>query len=259
MFGYKNLEEFKEENGYEIDGTWFPRVTQIAGIKSKPALHYYYASLSSYKQGERIKEKAAKEGTMVHEAIQDLLVGNEHNVDSSIKPSVDAFFEYNERKGIEIEPEYIEKRVVHKDHKFAGTVDALATIDGKVGVLDIKTSQSIYRDYRLQTSAYMASLIDEVDDIETRWILRVDQHKLCENCGARLRNKGGRKKVKIDWKNSFMRNCKHEWGEVVGDIELKEFPKWKDDFQAFLGAKRLWEWENKEWLDKLGYEPTVDL
>jgi hypothetical protein len=45
----------------------------------------------------------------------------------------------------------------------------------------------------------------------------------------------------------------HEWGELYGDIELKEFPYWQDDFTAFLGAKRLWEWENEDWLKKAAY------
>ena len=52
----------------------------------------------------------------------------------------------------------------------------------------------------------------------------------------------------IDYKN-----CIHEWGDVEGVIELKEFPYWQDDYQAFLGAKRLWEWEHSPLLNKVGY------
>jgi len=40
---------------------------------------------------------------------------------------------------------------------------------------------------------------------------------------------------------------------MQGHIELKEFPYWHDDFQAFLGAKKLWEWEHDYWLKKIGY------
>jgi len=36
-------------------------------------------------------------------------------------------------------------------------------------------------------------------------------------------------------------------------VELKEFPYWQTDFEAFLGAKRLWEWENEEWLRRIEY------
>lgn len=256
---YKNLEEFKENNGYDIDGSWYPRVTKIVGIKSKPALHYFYASLRNYAEGERIKEISADEGTRVHEAVQDLMIGRDPEIDEDILPSVDAFVNFWEKnKGkIEIDPDSIEKRVTNIDHRYSGTVDGIALIDGQVGVLDIKTSQDIYRDYRLQTSAYVATLNNQKffdnKKLETRWILRIDQHKLCQLCGARLRTKGGRSKVKIDWNNPFMRSCNHIWGNMEGDIELKEFDMWEYDFEAFLGAKKLWEWENKDWLEEVGY------
>lgn len=253
MIDYKNAEDFKKKCGYEINGQWFPRVTKIVSIKSKPALHYFYASLNNYAEGERIKKLSADEGTRLHEAVQSILVGKTPEVDEDIKPSVDAFREYLEKNFIEIDPESVEQRVVHYKHRYAGTVDAIALIDGKMGVLDIKTSQAIYRDYRLQTSAYIAVMQEKMKEIKTRWILRIDQHKVCQICGAKLRNKGGRPKIKIDWDNLFMKTCKHIWGETVGEVELKEFPYWENDFEAFLGAKKLWEWENEKWLKEIGY------
>jgi len=252
-FGYKNLEKFKDDMGYVIDGTWFPRVSKIVGIKSKPALHYFYASLNSYAEGERIKKISADEGIRVHEAAQAILIGDDPEIDKDISPAIDAFVEFIEENPIEVDSDYIEKRVINHDDKYAGTIDALAVIDGKVGVMDIKTSQAIYRDYNLQTSAYMAGLMDEVDNLETKWILRIDQSRVCKRCGGKLREKGGRKKVKIDWSNTAQRTCNHEWGPVVGDVELQEFPNWKEDYEGFLGAKKLWEWEHKEWLDKMDY------
>ena len=45
----------------------------------------------------------------------------------------------------------------------------------------------------------------------------------------------------------------HNWAEVKGEIELKEFPLWEEDFQGFLAAKKLWEWENEGWLKKAQY------
>ena len=41
--------------------------------------------------------------------------------------------------------------------------------------------------------------------------------------------------------------------ELKGHIELKETPHWRDDFAAFLAAKKLWEWENVEMLKRVGY------
>jgi hypothetical protein len=94
---------------------------------------------------------------------------------------------------------------------------------------------------------------DQIQGLQTRWILRIDQDRPCLKCGAILRSKGGRDKIKIQWGNGFMRDCQHAWGPLEGRIELREFPYWQSDFTAFLGAKRLWEWENEEWLRLIGY------
>ncbi len=254
---YSNLEKFKELSGYDIEGIWFPRVTKIVNIKSKPALYYFYAEMDNFSAGEAVKKKSAAEGTLIHEIVEKIFIGEKPEVDKTVKPAIDAFLKFLEQKSIQVDPELVEKRVVHFDERYAGTLDALALIDGKFGVLDIKTSQAIYRDYNLQTSAYMAALEKDFKNLQTRWILRIDQIKTCLKCGATLREKGGRKKIKSSWQNgkydSKFKNCEHEWGELKGDVELREFPYWQQDFKAFLGAKRLWEWENEYWLKQAGY------
>ncbi|HEY4475609.1 MAG TPA: hypothetical protein VJB92_02730, partial [Candidatus Paceibacterota bacterium] len=160
-----------------------------------------------------------------------------------------------DEQSVQVAPEYVEKRVIHHDHQYAGTIDALALINGKFGVLDIKTSQAIYRDYNLQTAAYMDPLAKELKNLQTRWILRIDQIKTCLRCGSTLRQKGGRDKIR-NGRGNGLKVCPegaHEWGELKGVVELKEFPYWKADFEAFLSAKKLWEWENEYWLKQIGY------
>lgn len=250
---HKDEESFKEASGYTIDGIWYPRVTKIVSIKAKPALYRYYGEAKSYKAAQETTEQSAKEGTMIHEAVEGLLLGKNPEIPPSVAPAIKAFLSFLDKNNIQVAPDLVERRVVHYDHRYAGTVDALALIGGKFGVLDIKTSQAIYRDYNLQTSAYMDALKGQFPNLQTRWILKIDQIQTCNFCGARRRVKGGREKIKIDWASSVMKNCPHEWSGLKGDIELKEFPYWQNDFEAFLGAKRLWEWENEYWLKKVGY------
>jgi hypothetical protein len=253
MFGdYKDLTEFKEQCGYTIDDAWYPRVTKIVTIKAKPALYYYYGQAKSFKAAQEATERSAAEGTLIHEAVEGLLLGKNPEIPTAIAPAVKSFLEFYEKNSIKVTPELVERRIVNYDHRYAGTVDAIATIGGKLGVLDIKTSQAIYRDYSLQTSAYMDALKGEFVDLQTRWILKIDQIQTCPRCGARRRIKGGNETIKFDWRNGG-RDCLHEWSEPRGDIELQEFPYWENDFQAFLGAKRLWEWENESWLQRAGY------
>ncbi|MEE8131842.1 MAG: hypothetical protein V3T98_02250 [Candidatus Paceibacterota bacterium] len=254
---YSNLNHFKGLSGYEIDGIWYPRVTKIVDIKSKPALYRFYAEMNGFQEGEAVKKKSASEGTIIHEIVEKIFKGEKLEIEEKVAPAINAFISFLNEKNINVDPEFVEKQVVHFDERYAGTLDALALIDGKFGVLDIKTSQAIYRDYNLQTSAYISALQRDFDNLQTRWILRIDQIKTCIKCGATLREKGGRKKVKLPWKNNGYtkesKNCEHEWSELRGDIELKEFPYWQQDFQAFLGAKKLWEWENEYWLRQVGY------
>lgn len=250
---YDSPEKFKEQCGYEIDGFWYPRVTKIVEIKAKPGLYHFYAKMENYAAAQRVTKNSATEGTLIHETIEKILTGEKPEIPSSIAPSVKAFGEFVLKRNIQVDPHYLEHRLVNYEHRYAGTLDAIAMIDGKVGVLDIKTSKEIFRDYNLQTSAYLAAMRDIVKGLETRWILRIDQSRKCLHCGALLRSKGGRDQIKIEWGNPFMRACTHEWGELEGWIELQEFPYWHEDFEAFLGAKKLWEWENVEMLKQVGY------
>ena len=254
---YTNTEHFKGTTGYIIDDVWYPRVTSIINIKSKPALYYFYAELPSFRHGEDIKRQSADEGTKVHEAVQAILTGQEPEIDPTILPAVTAFRKYLAENNIQVDPDFIEKRVVSFNERYAGTIDALALIDGRFGILDIKTSQAIYRDYNLQTAAYFPPLQEHFKNLQTRWILRIDQRELCLKCGSTRRTKGGREKIKRPVNNKIKginsTSCLHEWSEMTGEIELKEFPYWQDDYQAFLGAKKLWEWEHDYWLKQIGY------
>ena len=255
MWNNTNPDKFKESNGYDINGVWYPRVTSILNIKAKPALYRYYAELDNFAAAEEIMERSADEGTRVHEAVEAILVGKTPEYDEDIKPSVDAFRSFLERSSIEVDQEWVERRVVNFNDRYAGTVDAMALIDGKFGVMDIKTSQGIYRDYNLQTAAYYPPLLEEFRTLQTRWILRIDQNQRCYICGATRRVKGGREKIRPPYPVTTVdyKKCIHQWSEVEGIIQLKEFPYWQDDYQAFLGAKKLWEWEHSPLLKKIGY------
>ena len=145
---YKDVNSFKDANGYEIDGIWYPRVTAIVSIKAKPALYMYYASLPDFKTGEAIKNKSAEEGTLLHETIETILRHDPVVIPESIKPAVAAFMDFYSKN--DVVAHKIEERVISKNHHYAGTMDVLAELNGKLGVLDIKTSIAIYRDYSMQ-------------------------------------------------------------------------------------------------------------
>lgn len=244
-------ERFKGQSGYVIDGVWLPRVTEIIKIKAKPGLLRYYGNLESFNQGETIKTLAASEGRLMHKTIEEILLGQEPEIPPLIQPAVTAFRNWRREHDARIHPTGVERRSVSRTHRYAGTIDMVAEIDGRHGILDLKTSSGMWRDYNLQTAAYMQAYNEERAESrpsETRWILRIDQIQDCELCGAIRRNKGGREKI---W--GGLGDCQHHWGPVRADLEFQELKDFERDFEAFLAAKTLWEWDNEEILREIGY------
>ena len=242
---YSNIDNFKNANGYVIGGIWYPRVTSIVSIKAKPALYAYYASLPDFETGEAIKAKSAEEGTILHETVEAILKKEPVVIPDAIKPAISAFMDFYGRN--ELIAHKVEERVVNKKYGYAGTIDVLAELNGKLGVLDIKTSVAIYRDYSMQISAYVEAFReDPAMPPLTSWVLRIDQARGCLKCPAVLRDKGGREKIRGE---KF--KCEHEWGPMQGKVELKELITFKSDIKAFLACKDLWTWENEYWLKKI--------
>lgn len=247
---FTDLENFKSSTGYEIGGVWYPRVTSIVSIKAKPALYKYYASLPNFAAGEAIKNKSAEEGTLLHETVEAILAGKDLPIPDSVAPAVLAFRDF--RSQHEIIPHQMEQKVISKQHHYAGTMDVLAEVDGKLGVLDIKTSVAIYRDYGIQTAAYVEALKEQPTlPALTRWVLRLDQARACiRGCGAKRRDKGGNEKIRLG-KGKGSTTCPHVWGEPIGEVEFRELGNLPADTAAFLASKTLWEWEHEYWLKQI--------
>jgi len=259
------IEEFLKREGYYIDGVWYPRVTAICQIKSKPALYYFYAKAPNYQEANRLKQQAASEGTLVHSILENMITGKEFVVPPEYIGIKQAFDQFLQDHSFHSKREWLERRIKHPNHRYSGTFDILAEVDGELSIVDIKTAAAIYDDYRLQTAAYLYAvneepwLLDEYGnkfllprDVTKRYILRLGQKKICEKCGAvmKVRSMGN----KIEGGEEF---CDHRWGEIIGEQEFKDFDEDSNyadiDFKAFLHCKGLWEWENREYLNQIGY------
>ena len=131
-------------------------------------------------------------------------------------------------------------------------MDGVGELKGEVGVLDIKTSYAIYRDYGIQTSAYVEALRENPSMPSLkRWILRLDQARYCiRGCGSKMREKGGNIKIRPA-KGVTASKCSHVWGELIGEVELRELPDIEKHTRAFLACKDLWTWENEYWLKQI--------
>jgi hypothetical protein len=108
------------------------------------------------KNAHRRKSKAATDiGSAAHDYFERLARGetvNDRHVHVDVKPHVRWFREFLD----EVQPEflYLEETVWSDTHRYAGSFDAIAKVDGEVVLLDWKTSKAVYDSVALQLSAY---------------------------------------------------------------------------------------------------------
>jgi hypothetical protein len=108
------------------------------------------------KNAHRRKSTAASDlGSAAHDLFERMARGetiNTRHVHVDVKPHVRWFAEFLQ----EVQPEflYLEETVWSDTHRYAGSFDAIAVVDGETVVLDWKTSKSVYDSVALQLSAY---------------------------------------------------------------------------------------------------------
>ncbi len=159
--------------------------TEDSGTFMLPArvvTHIYKGIQTAYKS---IGKDAAQIGTIVHDWIESAIKYKMNGGAAPKTPKGDevgrcikAYKDWSrERK-----PKWLqtEQKIYYHDpggvNCYAGTVDALAEVDGKLCVIDFKTSKKIYKPYHLQVAAY-AQAISTQDQIDMPMgmILRVDK------------------------------------------------------------------------------------
>lgn len=111
---------------------------------------------------EKIKKDAGLVGTVVHGLIEDYLKG-EHfppQTDKKVINCWNTFIKWWEQQ--EYTPVEIEKKIYSKNYNYAGTLDLVVKDkEGKLVLIDIKTSNSISFDYHLQLNAYAFAYTEE--------------------------------------------------------------------------------------------------
>jgi hypothetical protein len=101
---------------------------------------------------ERDRNAAADKGTAIHEQAENFALGKAVDLTPEIEGYVQAFDNFC----YDFQPEflYTEALVISRTYEYAGTLDAIVKIDGKVYVLDIKTGNYIWPEVALQLAAY---------------------------------------------------------------------------------------------------------
>lgn len=119
---------------YRLDGSVIPSVTTVMKL----------LSMSEY-GGVRadVLANAATRGSAVHHAIENYINFGIEDISEEYKPYFLAFLQFLSDK----QPNILatEKQVFHKFLRYAGTVDLLCEINGKVYLIDFKTTAVMMR------------------------------------------------------------------------------------------------------------------
>jgi len=141
---------------YSIEGSckWVPSVTSILSAAGKGEyFDKWLANQGSWDNACKVRDKAAKRGTIVHEISEDLLNGEEVILDAG--PEIVKRVMCLEQWYNDYQPEIIMQEIMlaFPGIRFAGRFDILARIDNKNVLIDIKTG-NYYKSHDLQASMY---------------------------------------------------------------------------------------------------------
>ncbi len=162
------------------DGTIVPGCTTIVGQLDKSgALMYWAWSLGM--KGEdykKYRDKTADIGTLAHCMVQESLGGTPVDRTMYSPDMIDlaenaliSFYEWE--KGHVLETSLIEAQLVSEKFRFGGAIDWYGTLDGKLTLLDFKTSKAIYDSHKLQLAGYWHLLRENGYQVDGVQILRI--------------------------------------------------------------------------------------
>tara|TARA_Y100001938_G_scaffold65178_1_gene90571 strand:- start:4121 stop:4906 length:786 start_codon:yes stop_codon:yes gene_type:complete len=151
---------------------WKPSVTTIIGETCSKGKFFDEWLMKHGNNAKNLRDKAAEQGTAVHENIELLLKGEEVLVQHSeigrfnddkkanefVQKALMSFEKFYEENHILVETQEI--FLYHKDIPWAGTPDIIADVNGRLSMIDIKTG-----DYRKTHEIQQLMYVDLWDAI----------------------------------------------------------------------------------------------
>lgn len=114
-------------------------------------------------------------GTRAHDACEKIIKNEPHEITDDIKNCVEQFKDFQSKH--KVAWVCTEKIVCSPTHLVAGRLDSLAFVDGKLSLVDLKTSSRVSESYFLQCAGYSMCLADMGIKVDRRIILRLPKTK----------------------------------------------------------------------------------
>jgi|TARA_B110000914_G_scaffold34653_1_gene27480 hypothetical protein len=141
--GYNDLKTVTKESGrkYSTPKGDYPSITTILGKKGKAAI-IAWRNRIGHEEANKISRQASGRGTAVH-AVCENYVNNDPDWKKDLMPNI--LFDFTRIKDIldtRIGVVYGQELPLYSDHLgVAGRVDCVAEFDGKISIIDYKTSR----------------------------------------------------------------------------------------------------------------------
>jgi genome maintenance exonuclease 1 len=147
------------------DGTVLPSVTTVIGAKKKDSIQKWRQRVGE-EEANRVSRKASNRGTKVHQICEDYLNNEQNHVKDKMPDVVEMFYSIKPLVDRINNIWYQEQSLFSKEIEMAGRCDVVAEFDGKLSIIDFKTSSRSKRkeditDYFAQCTAY-AIMIEEM-------------------------------------------------------------------------------------------------
>jgi hypothetical protein len=199
-----------DQRFYRRNGKYYPSVSSI--LNYFPKNQFFHSWLKDVgHNSEIIANKAAGEGTQVHNAVEAFLNGQEitwideygnakYNLD--VWRMILKFADFwNTHKPELIATEY---HLFSDEHEYAGTADLVVKLFDNIWLLDLKTSNSLHTSYDLQLAAYAQAWNETHNEKVTHTgILWVKANTRGEGKGDKIQGKGWELKVVSDIESNF--------------------------------------------------------
>jgi len=208
--------------------TFYPSVTYVLSYFPKGKFFENWMKDVGH-NSDIIARKAADEGTETHEAIEKFLNGEElvwineygkAKYNLIVWQMILRFADFWNT----VKPRLIatEQHIFSDEYQYAGTIDLVVEIEGKIWLLDIKTSNSLHTSYDLQLAAYAQA-----------WN---------ENFDTPIENTG------IIWLKSSSRGADKSGKKLQGDGWALKVPHnpYQNNLQSFLKVYDIFKLENPD-------------
>lgn len=171
---------YKNSKGEKI-----PSVTTVLSLINKPALMIWHnkMGLEGINTTNYVSE-LAKIGSLAHRIIECKNCNIDFSFDENYsdeqleqaKICTKKYFEWESYQD-EFRPIKNELKLVSEKFQYAGTIDCLAQLNGKLTLIDYKTCNAIWDSHRQQVAAYYELLKENRYDVEQVVILRIGRNE----------------------------------------------------------------------------------